>query len=380
MSPPRALPDTARRRRAASVFDRNLVVTAGAGTGKTALLVERALNLVAGTGLPIESIAAITFTEKAAAELRVRLAKGLDELRRLAQGRAQPGDLDLRTEAERAFAWLRSEAGIEPPAIEARALEALTKLDAAAVSTIHAFCSEILRRYPKEARVDPDFRVDEGLATDRLFEEEWEGFLEAELGKRPPRADVWRRALARPGALGAVRELGRSLCSFGLPDEAVSPETLERQAPVEALLGGTIRGSLEEIARILQHASNMNKNMRTFLETASTLLGSCLRGGPDAMARVASPMPLGEFLESGLPSPGKGLAGTLPRDVEAAASRAQDLVRILAAVDEEAATALLRAAVPFASRFRERALEAGIVTFDGLLRLTRDLLAREPGV
>src|SRR5207245_11214947 len=104
-------------------------------------------------------------------------------------------------------------------------------------------------------------------------------------------------------ALGAVRELGRSLCSFGLPDEAVSPEALERRAPVEALLGGTIRGSLEEIARILQHASNMNKNMRTFLETASTLLGSCLLGGPDAMARGAAAVPAGGVLGGGLAQP-----------------------------------------------------------------------------
>ena len=59
--PPGVLTDGAARRRAATAFDRNFVVVAGAGTGKTALLVERALNLIAGEGLPVRTIAAITF-------------------------------------------------------------------------------------------------------------------------------------------------------------------------------------------------------------------------------------------------------------------------------------------------------------------------------
>src|SRR5207245_2890137 len=85
-----ALPDAEARRRAVTTFDRNLVVVAGAGTGKTALLVERALNLI-GTGrIPIAALAAITFSDKAAAELRQRLARGLDELRALALASAPP--------------------------------------------------------------------------------------------------------------------------------------------------------------------------------------------------------------------------------------------------------------------------------------------------
>ena len=86
MSAPRPEEPADRRDREAATqsFDVNLVVTAGAGTGKTALLVERALNLIGAGAATIDRMAAVTFTEKAAAELRLRLARGLDGLRRRA--------------------------------------------------------------------------------------------------------------------------------------------------------------------------------------------------------------------------------------------------------------------------------------------------------
>ena len=160
------LPDAEARTRAATLFDRNQVVVAGAGTGKTALLVERALNLIAGAGVPVLTIAAITFTEKAAAELRQRLARGLDELRALAALGTAADAPGPGSEARRSYAWLRSTLGLPPADIGARALRALIDLDVASASTIHAFCAEILRRYPREAGVDPSFVVDEGPGLD----------------------------------------------------------------------------------------------------------------------------------------------------------------------------------------------------------------------
>ena len=66
------LPDQEARRRAATDFETNLVVLAGAGTGKTSLLIERALTAVGSGVATMEQIGAITFTEKAAGELRQR--------------------------------------------------------------------------------------------------------------------------------------------------------------------------------------------------------------------------------------------------------------------------------------------------------------------
>jgi ATP-dependent helicase/nuclease subunit A len=114
---------------------RDVVVTAGAGTGKTRTLVARYLSLVA-EGLPLRSVVAITFTRKAAREMRNRVR---DEIRVYTQ---QPG-LD---EAEGRH-WQ----------------DLYAELDAARIGTIHSLCSEILRAHPAEAGLDPRFEVlDEG--------------------------------------------------------------------------------------------------------------------------------------------------------------------------------------------------------------------------
>jgi ATP-dependent helicase/nuclease subunit A len=114
---------------------RDVVVTAGAGTGKTRTLVARYLALVA-EGLPLRTIVAITFTRKAAREMRNRVRHEIH----LYLGRP-----DL-------------------PEVERRRWQSLyAELDAARIGTIHSLCSEILRAHPAEAGVDPRFEVlDEG--------------------------------------------------------------------------------------------------------------------------------------------------------------------------------------------------------------------------
>jgi ATP-dependent helicase/nuclease subunit A len=105
----------------AAVDARGLVfVSAGAGTGKTKVLVERFARAVCDEGIDVESILVITYTEKAAGELRSRIRTGLIE-------RGRP---DLARE-----------------------------LDGAWISTIHGFCHRLLRSHPFAAGVDPRFRV-----------------------------------------------------------------------------------------------------------------------------------------------------------------------------------------------------------------------------
>jgi ATP-dependent helicase/nuclease subunit A len=110
---------------------RDIVVTAGAGTGKTRTLVARYLSLLA-EGLPLRSIIAITFTRKAAREMRNRVR---DTVRRYLEGS------DLGAEERERWQSLYSQ------------------LDAARIGTIHSLCTEILRSHPAEARVDPRFEV-----------------------------------------------------------------------------------------------------------------------------------------------------------------------------------------------------------------------------
>jgi len=125
----------------------DVVVTAGAGTGKTRTLVARYLSLLAD-GLPLRSIVAVTFTRKAAREMRNRVR---EEMRCY----LTRSDLD---EGE-----------------QRRWQDLYTELDAARIGTIHSLCAEILRAHPAEAGVDPRFEVLEegqvGLLRQRAVEE-----------------------------------------------------------------------------------------------------------------------------------------------------------------------------------------------------------------
>lgn len=115
--------------------DHNIVVTAGAGTGKTRTLVARYLSLVE-EHVPLREIVAITFTKKAAREMRNRIR---EEVRVYLQN----SELN---DADKVF-WR----------------EIYEKLDSARISTIHSLASDILRQHPAELGIDPKFELlDEG--------------------------------------------------------------------------------------------------------------------------------------------------------------------------------------------------------------------------
>jgi ATP-dependent helicase/nuclease subunit A len=121
-----------------------LVVTAGAGSGKTRTLVGRYLALLE-SGLPLRSIAAITFTDKAAREMRARIREAigtwLEQCPESVEGRCDDA------------------AAVAPEAERTRWEEAFAALDSARIGTMHALCAEILRAHPAEAQLDPDFDV-----------------------------------------------------------------------------------------------------------------------------------------------------------------------------------------------------------------------------
>ena len=119
-----------------------IVVTAGAGSGKTRSLVGRYLGLLEN-GYPIRSLIAITFTDKAAREMRTRIRAEVEKW--LADFALTP----TLSHREREPVWQDISSG----------------LDAARIGTIHSLCAEILRAHPAEAGIDPHFRMlEEGLA------------------------------------------------------------------------------------------------------------------------------------------------------------------------------------------------------------------------
>ena len=113
---------------AAYTVDRHVSVTAGPGSGKTTVLVERYLHILLKHNLSIDQIVAITFTNRAANEMRERLREQLDHLLQSAGGEGR----------QQLLSYKRT-------------------LDGAVITTIHGFCSRLLREFPVEARIDPQF-------------------------------------------------------------------------------------------------------------------------------------------------------------------------------------------------------------------------------
>jgi ATP-dependent helicase/nuclease subunit A len=373
-APPPALADARDREIAARELGANLVVTAGAGTGKTALLVERALNLLGSGAVTIDRLAAVTFTEKAAAELRTRLARGLDGLRRRAAGSTPDAQLDPSLDADRSWAFLRATRE-DPARVRQRALAALQGLDAAAIGTLHGMCADILRRHPAEAGVDLDFLVDDGPAAGRLFPIEAERYLRLELGGAGRRPEVWRRAFQGCYGIDTVLDLASALSGFSIPPGAAVPEPAGAVERLRREVTETLDGLREVRTRGVKLPPKLDK----VLGAATVLLEALLGGGFEALRRAPSAMRLEEFSESITLNAGKKVGEADARAAEGAARRACDLLRLLERVDDETVTALADAAAPLGDSARERLLASGFVGFDGLLRLTADLLRRSPG-
>ncbi len=123
-------------------IDRHVCVTAGAGSGKTTVLVERYLNILREGNANPQEIVAITFTEKAAAEMKERI---IEEL-------SPPGEHD-GSEQDNSLQGFREEMGT------------------AHISTIHAFCSRILREFPFQAGVPANFSILQGIDQQLLLQQ-----------------------------------------------------------------------------------------------------------------------------------------------------------------------------------------------------------------
>lgn len=142
------LVDQSDRDRAVRERDRNVIVDASAGTGKTSLVVERLVELIAPSDgrdpIAIDRVAAITFTRKAAGELRVRVRQRI----------------------------LETLSSLVPDAPRhAPLLRALGGIDTAHIGTIHGFADRLLRKWPAQARLDPQYELveDSSVLADECF-------------------------------------------------------------------------------------------------------------------------------------------------------------------------------------------------------------------
>ncbi len=193
----------------ATALDTTLFVEAGAGSGKTKSLVDRVVALITVEGVPMREIVAVTFTDKAAAELRDR----------------------IRCELERVAG-----AHADEPAVSQRAMRARDELDAAAVSTLHAFARRILSEHAIEAGLPPRIEVLDDVESQIAFDERWTRFLDAALDDH-----ALERALLLGISTDITRDTLRSLAvacnaNWDLVAERIGPEPDPPPMAIDALV------------------------------------------------------------------------------------------------------------------------------------------------
>ncbi len=140
---------TEQQREAVAGRDRDVFLRAGAGTGKTTVLVDRFCSAALDPDAGVERILAFTFTERAADQLRRRVREELSERADAAEGEQRE-----------------------------QLLEAVEATDRAWISTIHGFCRRLLASHPAAAGIDPRFRVVDEAEADRLAARAFDAALE----------------------------------------------------------------------------------------------------------------------------------------------------------------------------------------------------------
>ena len=207
----------------------SFLVEASAGTGKTTELTRRIVNLLKSGLGKVENIVAVTFTNKAAGELKIRLRQGLDDARASAETQDELDNLNA----------------------------SLSHLEEAFIGTIHAFCAQILRERPVEARVDPAFEEITESESSRIFEEAFQIWFQERLAQDSPGL---RRALARLAwpdpwekmqPIEQLKFAGRKLLDWRDFCTPWRRELFDRRARIDDLLR-----RIEDVAAIARKARN----------------------------------------------------------------------------------------------------------------------------
>jgi ATP-dependent helicase/nuclease subunit A len=217
MSPAR----TAAQEKAVLSDQREICVTAGAGSGKTRVLVERFAHLVLNKEIPVEAILAITFTEKAAADMKERIARAFEE------------------------------AGAE---------EERRKVEFSYISTIDAFCARLLRENALEAGVDPRFRVLSEIEAERLMREAADTIL---LAHPQERLFDLVEATRIPDLSASLRALYKKIRHAGMPLSTATLEPVSQSEIGEEILSEGLRelGRAKRLERLTPKQEEMIQSL-----------------------------------------------------------------------------------------------------------------------
>jgi ATP-dependent exoDNAse (exonuclease V) beta subunit len=342
-------PDQPARRRVSTDLDATLFVEAGAGSGKTTALVDRLIALVEHGRAELRSVAAITFTEKAGAELRDRLRQALEK----------------RAATDAA------------PATAARFHLALDQLDGAAIGTLHAFAQRLLNEHPVEAGLPPRVEVLDEVSSGVEFERRWAAFRD-DLLARPELERTLVLFFASGVGEAALRghavafDQNWDLVAERVPEHAPDPPALRERFEAAASL-------LEQACEMRRHCRPPDKLFDRLCEIANHV---------ESLRDLADEADLLEALaDDAIPKPPSFKVGNVGRrdawDVDRETVRAEIAAagKALGEVREEVARACARRIASEIRRFTLDAADerraAGRLEFHDLLVLARQLL-RDP--
>jgi ATP-dependent exoDNAse (exonuclease V) beta subunit len=268
----RGFEPTAEQAAATAARSHDAFLEAGAGTGKTTVLVDRYCASVIDDGVDVDSLLAFTFTERAAAEMRGRVRRELTRRSHLVRAAGDRHGADALRAAARATerAW---------------------------VMTIHAFCRRLLATHPLAAGLDPRFRVldaaEAARLRDRAITEAIDGLLAAgddEVARAAAHFEPWRLTVMTLGAYERLRSQGMidpRLPEVGDPQHSPGRnEELRELTPQEVEAANAARAALERILEAFHRRYTELKDERSALDFADLELHALelLRSSPAVAA------------------------------------------------------------------------------------------------
>jgi len=338
--------DQPARDRIREELDATLFVEAGAGTGKTTELVERILRLVATGRAQMPHLAAITFTEAAAAELRDRVR---EELEKAARDESLPPD---ERECCRA---------------------ALDEVDAAAIETLHGFAQRILSAHPLEAGLPPLIEVQDEIRSSIAFEERWSEFVDRLLDDA-----ALEEALLRAHILGLetkqLREVAREFHRHWDRLEDAAIET----APLPPLDVSPLLDALAEPCALMGHCSDHSDWLYHHLEAMERYRKRLAAADSDLGTLRVMAERTRISHKYGKKENWAGVTPAAIRDALQTASGVRD--RLLQDARAAVLPPLLAALRGFILQYAEERRRQGRLEFHDLLVQARDLLRRDASV
>ena len=339
--------DEVARERARGELGTCLAVEAAAGAGKTSVLVARLLNLIR-SGRRLGRIVAMTFTEKAAGELAMRVREEIEK--------ALDGPLD---DAERE-----------------RFEQALDDLGQAHIGTIHGFCAGLLRERPAEAGVDPQFAVADEMAASVLRDRAWNAWLEAELAAGNP-------ALLRAVACGVkLDKSGKTV--LGLAEKLLDCVDLLDGMPARPANWPGVEAVRKQLfLELEQYIAFMQTNARG--AQAQKHLNA-LEGARRSLALsglMSEPSAEAAFLSARIGKTALGRPHWASKDAHKKGRDAHDALweRLGAAqrqLKQDLAAAIGQALLGFVAAYQRAKDAEGFLDFTDLLLLTRNMLRDVP--